>query len=100
MALVLQWDRGKAARNISKRCAEYQQTMNKAPTQPDDVEMREEYDFSMGVRGKYAQRYAAGSNVGIPDPGLVELFPNSEAVNEALRLLVRLARQTAHKGTD
>jgi hypothetical protein len=54
----------------------------------------------MGVRGKYAQRYAAGSNVGIPDPGLVELFPNSEAVNEALRLLVRLARQTAHKGTD
>jgi hypothetical protein len=43
-----------------KSCAEDQPTMNKAPTQPDDDEMREEYDFSAGVRGKYAQRYAAG----------------------------------------
>ena len=74
--------------------------MNKAPTQPDDDEMLEEYDFSTGVRGKYAQRYAAGTNVIILDPDLVELFPNSEAVNEALRLLVRLARQTVHNGTD
>jgi hypothetical protein len=74
--------------------------MNKAPIQPDDEEMLEEYDFSTGVRGKYAQRYAAGSNVIILDPDLVELFPNSEAVNEALRLLVRLARHTVHNGTD
>jgi hypothetical protein len=77
-----------------------EQTMNKAPIQPEDDEMLEEYDFSTGVRGKYAQRYAAGSNVIILDPDLVELFPNSEAVNEALRLLVRLARQTVHNGTD
>jgi hypothetical protein len=83
-----------------KSCAEYQPTMNKAPTQPDDDEMREEYDFSAGVQGKYAQRYAAGSNVVILDPDLIELLPNPEAVNEAPRLLVRLARQTAHKGTD
>jgi hypothetical protein len=74
--------------------------MNKAPIQPEDDEMLEEYDFSTGVRGKYAQRYAAGSNVIILDPDLVELFPNSEAVNEALRLLVRLARRTVHNGTD
>jgi hypothetical protein len=77
-----------------------EQTMNKAPIQPEDDEMLEEYDFSTGVRGKYAQRYAAGSNVVILDPDLIELFPNSEAVNEALRLLVRLARQTVHKGTN
>ena len=74
--------------------------MNKAPAQPEDDEMLEEYDFSNGVRGKYAQRYAAGTNVIILDPDLVELFPNSEAVNEALRLLVRLARQTVPNGTD
>jgi hypothetical protein len=74
--------------------------MDTIPRQPHDDEMLEEYDFSNGVRGKYIQRYAAGSNVVILDPDLIELFPNSEAVNEALRLLVRLARQTAHKGTD
>ncbi len=74
--------------------------MNTIPHQCGDDEMLEEYDFSNGVRGKYAQRYAAGSNVVILDPDLVELFPSSEAVNEALRLLVRLARQTVHKGSD
>jgi hypothetical protein len=74
--------------------------MDTIPRQPHDDEMLEEYDFSNGVRGKYIQRYAAGSNVVILDPDLIELFPNSEAVNEALRLLVRLARQTVHKGTN
>ncbi len=73
--------------------------MNKAPNQPDDDEMLEEYDFSNGVRGKYAQRFAAGSNIIILDPDLVELFPNSAAVNNALRMLVRLARQTVHDST-
>jgi hypothetical protein len=77
-----------------------EQTMSKVPSQTDDDEMLEEYDFSNGVRGKYARRYAAGSNVVILDPDLVELFPDSEAVNEALRMLVRLARQTVHHGND
>ena len=72
--------------------------MNKALEQPDDDELLEEYDFSNGVRGKYTQRYAAGSNVVILDPDLAELFPNSEAVNDALRMLVKLARQTVHPG--
>jgi hypothetical protein len=54
--------------------------------------MRTEYDFSHGVRGKHFQSYRAGTNVVFLDPDLVHEFPDSTAVNEALRLLVRLAR--------
>lgn len=56
-------------------------------------EMREEYDFTAGIRGKYASRYAEGSNVVVLSPDVAEAFPNSEAVNEALRLLIKLANQ-------
>jgi len=53
----------------------------------DDVtnEMREEYDFSSGVRGKYADRFATGSNVVVLDPDVAAEFKTREAVNEALR---------------
>ncbi len=58
--------------------------------------MREEYDLKAllkhGVRGKYVQQYREGSNVVILDPDVAEAFPTSEAVNEALRLAMRLAR--------
>jgi hypothetical protein len=50
--------------------------------------MRPEYDFSGGVRGKYAKRYAEGSNVVILEPDVAEKFPTSEAVNRALRKLI------------
>jgi hypothetical protein len=50
-----------------------------------------DYDFSGGVRGKYAARYAAGTNVIVLSPDLAEIFPDSEAVNEALRTLVRIS---------
>jgi hypothetical protein len=53
----------------------------------DDEEMREEYDFSQGVRGKCAKRYHLGSNVVILEPDVAERFPNSESVNRALRSL-------------
>jgi hypothetical protein len=52
-----------------------------------DDTMRAEYDFSKGVRGKYADRYAEGSNVVVLDPDVAKLFKTSEAVNEALRKL-------------
>ena len=55
--------------------------------------MQDEYDFSTGVRGKYAGRYAAGSNIVVLAPDVAELFPDSESVNQALRLLVKIARQ-------
>ena len=52
-----------------------------------DADMREEYDFSTGVRGKYAARFAKGTNVIVLDPDVAEVFPDAEAVNRALRLL-------------
>ena len=51
-------------------------------------------DFSGGVRGKYAARYAASTNLVLLSPDVAEIFPDSEAVNEALRTLVRLSGKT------
>jgi hypothetical protein len=51
------------------------------------VSMRHEYDFSRGVRGKYAERYPATSII-ILDPDVAERFPTSESVNRALRKLL------------
>ena len=48
-------------------------------------EMRSEYDFSQGVRGKYAARYAQGTNVVVLDPDVAKEFKTSAEVNEALR---------------
>ena len=59
-----------------------------------EPEMREEYDFSTGVRGKYASRFAEGSNVIVLDPDVAEVFGDAKAVNEALRLLARSARES------
>ena len=50
--------------------------------------MRKEYDFSQGVRGKYAKSYHQGSNVVVLAPDVAERFPNAESVNQALRSLV------------
>lgn len=58
-----------------------------------DAEMRPEYDFSGAVRGKYYERYRRGSNVVLLDPDVSQAFPNATTVNQALRLLVSLARQ-------
>ena len=63
--------------------------MNKSNEASSDQEMRAEYDFSGGIRGKYAKRYAEGSNIVVVAPDLVEQFPTSRAVNEALRSLVK-----------
>jgi len=56
--------------------------------------MRAEYDFSRGVRGRYAGRFAEGSNVIVLDPDVAQVFSEAEAVNEALRLLARMARES------
>ena len=67
-------------------------TNSKKPTAADT--MRPEYDFSNAVRGVTAARYAQGTNVVLLDPDIAELFPDSRAVNEALRTFARLARVT------
>lgn len=62
-------------------------------------EMAAEYDFTQGVRGKYAARFAAGSNIAVIDKDLTALFPNSAAVNQTLRLVAKL-RQVPVKQTS
>jgi len=51
--------------------------------------MRDHYDFSKGVKGKYADRYKEGTNVVLIDPDIAKEFPNAEAVNDALRHYLR-----------
>jgi hypothetical protein len=60
-------------------------------------EMRQEYDFSNGVRGKYYEAYQKANNILITntvilDPDVAQIFPDSAAVNEALRLLTKIAK--------
>jgi hypothetical protein len=64
--------------------------MKKVIRQRDD--MRNHYDFRGGVRGKYAQRYAEGTNVVVLDPDVAEMFPDRETVNEALRAVGQVVR--------
>ena len=52
--------------------------------------MRAEYDFSGGVRGKYARRFAQGTNLVVLDPDVAAAFPDSAAVNRALRKVAGL----------
>ncbi len=58
-----------------------------------ELEPREEYDFSGGVRGKYAARYAEGTNLVRLDPDVAAVIPDSAAVNDALRALVKIIRE-------
>jgi hypothetical protein len=59
-------------------------------------QMRAEYDFSGGVRGKYADRYRRGVNVVLLEPELAAAFPDSKSVNDALRALIEIAERTSH----
>jgi hypothetical protein len=59
---------------------------------PDRDTMRPEYDFSKAVRGVTAARYRTGTNVILLDPDVNALFPDSAAVNEALRTFARLVK--------
>lgn len=67
--------------------------MNQKLNKEMDPDMLEEYDFSNGVRGKYVERFAKGSNVIVLDPDVAEIFPDSESVNQALRVLAEIIRK-------
>jgi hypothetical protein len=71
--------------------------MKKAPRGKRDPDMLDQYDFSKGVRGKYAKRYAEGTNVVLLAPDVAAVFPDAESVNEALRSLVQIARKSAKR---
>lgn len=58
---------------------------------PDSDEMRAEYDFSNGVRGKHYKAYRQGTNVVLLEPQVARVFRDSESVNRALKMLIDLA---------
>ncbi len=63
----------------------------KSDESADKDTMRPEYDFSGGVRGKYTARYREGTNIVLLDADVFAAFPNSEAVNKALRAILDAA---------
>ncbi len=71
----------------------------KSKTSFDD-DLLPEYDFTGAVRGKYYERYRQGTNVVLLDPDVAVAFGNSAAVNDALRLLVSLAKSKVARSPD
>jgi len=65
--------------------------------QDDNAELRPEYPelIRSGVRGKYAKRYRSQTNVIVIDDDLTEAFPNTKAVNDALRANLELRKKAA-----
>ena len=66
------------------------------PSPESEDTLRPEYDLNIlqgGVRGKYFQRYQEGTNLVRLAPDVAAAFPTGESVNQALRLLIQVARQ-------
>jgi hypothetical protein len=69
--------------------------MRKVESEMEEDELRPEYDLSQlkgRVRGKYVERYREGTNLVLLEPDVAAAFPDAKAVNEALRLLLKVAR--------
>jgi hypothetical protein len=62
----------------------------KKSSKRDPLAERPNLDFSKGVRGKYSNLLAKGTNVAIIDPTLHPYFPDSESVNRALRAFLAI----------
>lgn len=56
--------------------------------------MLPEYDFSKGIRGKYARQFKAGTNIIVLAPDVAKIFPDSDAVNETLRAVAKIAMRS------
>ena len=69
------------------------QAKSKTVREVGDDDILPEYDFSNGRRNKYAARYAEGTNLVLLDPDVAKDFPDSKAVNEALRALSAIIRR-------
>jgi len=73
---------------------------NKGKARPlgsNEDTMRPEYDFSRAVRSVTTARYAEGTNVVLLDPDVAKIFPNTRAVNEALRTIARLTHTASRR---
>lgn len=64
-------------------------------TMNEPNEMREQYDFSQGVRGKYFDRYREGTNVILLDPDVASVFKDQKQVNDILRALIPTVKPKA-----
>ena len=71
--------------------------MRKTHPRHEPEEMLPEYDFSAGVRGKYAGRFVKDSIMVVLDPDVAEVFPDQNSVNKALRSLGRIIRERMRK---
>lgn len=60
--------------------------------------MREEYDFSDGVQGKYSKHYSHGTNVVLLDPEIRKFFQSDDAANTALREYLEIKKKLASRG--
>ncbi len=72
--------------------------MKKVESEMEEDELRPEYDLSQlkgRVRGKYVERYRAGTNLVLLEPDVAAAFPDAKTVNEALRLLIKVAENQA-----
>jgi uncharacterized DUF497 family protein len=69
--------------------AESARVMKKASNKSSRKQVRNEYDFSQGERGKYVRRYKQGTNVVVLEPDVAKVFPNSKVVNVSLRGIIR-----------
>jgi hypothetical protein len=92
MGLEFEWDAARVWRRAVKG-----RTMKRGAKSKSDPDMLDEYDFSSGVRGKYAKRYAEGTNVVLLDLDVAAVFPDAESVNDALRALVEIVRRNGKK---
>lgn len=63
-------------------------------------DMQDEYDFSAGVRGKYAKQYAKGTNIIRLEPDVAKVFSAAKAVNQELRALAEIAARQAGKDSS
>lgn len=76
--------------------------MNTSKNNTEDDEMRTEYDLSKlknRVRGKYVERYNSGTNLVMLEEDVQTAFPDSASVNEALRMLMKVADRQIQKQT-
>jgi len=99
MKVTVEWDPIKARTNQRKHSVTFEEaaTVKKQFEIENDPDMLDDYDFSQGVRGKYVQRFAQDSNVVVLSPDIAEIFPDSESVNNALRMLVEISGKSASK---
>ncbi|MDP2804814.1 MAG: hypothetical protein Q8O24_02615 [Gallionellaceae bacterium] len=63
-------------------------------------DLKPEYDFSNGVKGKYVSRLAKGANVAVLDSDVASIFPDSASVNDALRALAQIIQARSPKGSS